>query len=244
MIRKTRTQASLRVKPCDVELLRKNPSNLEAYTRICRACESWLRRFGTGLSRDDRMDIVAEAICDNIDALKPNSKIPITEAPILLQRSLNRLRSQAQRTAAKKSEYKISDEVRIALDRYLKTDIDEELDDKRLREQREKRLLNALFTTGKYIKLAVEVLSPRDYAILHHIYKFDQFGLKEPAEQPAEQLSESARKVSVFRARHRFLEELEKLLDAAHKALSVDRQDVEDALKVVRSKEFEEWLRQ
>jgi hypothetical protein len=244
MVKKTRKQASLRVKPSDLELLRKNPGNLEAYTRICKACESWLRRFGTGLSREDRMDIVAEAICDNIDALKPGSKIPITEVPILLQRSLNRLRSQAYRDAAKNCDYKVSDEVRTALDRYLETDVDEELDAKRSRELRKKRLLNALFTTGKYIKLAVEVLSPRDYAILHHLYKLDQFGLKAPTEPHVGQLSESARKVAVFRARHRFLEELDKLLGAAHQALSDDRQEIEDALAVVRSKEFEEWLRQ
>jgi hypothetical protein len=239
MDRKIRKQATLRVKPCDIELLRKNPGHREAYMRIWKACESWLRRFGAGLSVDDRKEIVDEAICDNIDALKPNSKIPVTGVPLRLQRSLNRLRSRARRQATKNFEYHVSDEVQMALDKYMETDIDQEIDAKRTQE----RLLAALFLIGKYVKLAVEMLSPRDYAILHHLYKFDRYGLKAPT-HPLGQLSESAHKVAVFRARHRFLAELDTLLDAAHQALSDDRQEVEDALKVVRSKEFEEWLRQ
>jgi hypothetical protein len=241
MVRKIRKQATLRVKPCDIELLRKEPGHREAYLRIWKACESWLRRFCAGLSVVDRKEIVDEAICDNIDALTPNAKIPVMQVPLRLQRSLNRLRSRIRRQAAKNVEYQVSDEVREAMVHYMETetDLDDEIDAKRTQE----RLLTALFLIGKYIKLAVEMLSPRDYAILHHLYKFDQYGLK-VASHPLEPLSESAHKVAVFRARHRFLAELEKLLDAAHQALSDDRQEVEDALKVVRSKEFEEWLRQ
>jgi hypothetical protein len=243
MNEKTPRQASLRVKPCDVQLLRKNPGNQEAYLRIFRACDSWLRRFGTGLSRDDRMDIVAQALCDHIDALKPNSKIPLTEVPVRLQQSLNRLRARARRDAVRCVVYQVTDEVRESIDRYLETDLDEQLDARQAREQRAQRLFNVLFLLGKYIRLAVEMLSPRDYAILHRLYKFHQFGLPAPTE-PVEALSGSARKVAVFRARHRFLKDLENLLEAAHQALSDDRQQVEDALRLVRSPELEGWLRQ
>lgn len=240
---KTRSQVSLRVKPCDVQQLRKDPSNREAYLRIDRACSFWLRRFGTGLSREDRMDIVAQALCDHIDALRPNSKVPLVEVPMLLQQSLNRLRARARRDVGKIVEYQVTDEVRESLDRYLETDPEAQLDARQTREQRGQRLLNTLFLLGKYIRLSVETLSPRDYAILHRLYKFDQFGLPAPTESLAP-LSDSARKVAVFRARHRFLRDLENLLDAAHKALSDDRQMVDDALRLVKSPELEGWLRQ
>ena len=240
---KTCSHATLRVKPSDVELLRRKPGNQEAYMRIFRACDSWLRRFGSGLSREERADIIHQSLCDLIDALKPNSKIPLGEVPMRLQKSLNRLRARAWREAAKNVEYQISDEIREALDRCLETDPEAQLDDRQTREQRAQRLFDVLFLLGKYIRLAVEMLSPRDYSILHSLYRLGELGLAAPTEPP-EPLSGSTLKVAMWRARHRFLHELESLLDAAHKALSEDRQQVEDALRLVRSPELERWLRQ
>jgi hypothetical protein len=189
------------------------------------------------------MDIVAEALCEHIDALKPNAKVPLAEVPMLLQQSLNRLRARAQRDAFKTVEYQVTDEVRESLDRYLELDPEVQLEARETREQRGQRLLNALFLLRKYIRLSVEMLSPRDYAILYSLYKFDQRGLAAPSGTIAP-LSDSARKVAVFRARHRFLKNLEDLLDAAHQALSDDRQEVGDALRLVKSPELEGWLRQ
>lgn len=228
----------LKLDPHDIELLRKDPANLEAFARIHMALRNWVRGRGMGLSRQDCEDIVSQAVYENMDVLRCDV-IPAEEVPEIFRKSLNRLRSRTHRQFSRIVEYQAYDEFAKAFEEFNELDPEGKIDAERTREEKERRLLAVLFLLRKHLRNAVKMLSPRDYAIVCAEYKFHQFkGFEEPVVS-LQDLPAATYKVAKFRARGRFLKNFEKLLLAE---TGEDRVAVEDALRLIRSKDFAEAL--
>jgi hypothetical protein len=71
-----------------------------------------------------------------------------------------------------------------------------------------------------FMELSLERLRPRDYAILYDYYELGAVGMAEPIESsPLTDLKPGARRVALWRARERFLGELDQILRDADQSL-------------------------
>jgi hypothetical protein len=226
-------KVTLKIDEHDLQSLRRHPENQEAFANIYESCCSWVRKHRGRLSARDVEDVVSQAIYETWDTLCSTDR-SVEEVARALQKALNRVRARSKRdTSRYQAAYKVFDDYKKAAAAFREAEGDE-TGEELTPEEQEDHMLSVIRTLKGFLQLALESLSPREYVLLYWSYRFDQVGFKVPS-IPLPEHSKTTRKVAEHRARHHFLNELERLFEAARLVLDEDRLLIDDALKLVRT---------
>lgn len=214
------TESRYRFPVESLEALRKDPRDRGAFERIHGWCLCYVQKHREFLSHEDCLDIVSEAVMEELDALRPGGPEPAVTVRYLV-RALHRNRMRAKRQLQRQKKYqqiqsapasRNSAEERIEAEHLLKV----------------ARILKG------FIGIAVESLSDRDYILICTRYDLGRFGFKSRSAGAARMpQSPGANKVALCRARIRLMQQIKNRLLDASTFLEDDRKVIDDALKML-----------
>ncbi len=192
--------------------------------RLRSICKAWIRPFSTGLSKEEREDVVAEAIASAMPAML-SPQYDAAAVSEILRKELQRLQSSSRRHSFKMKDFEESEQGRSEVSPVEEEQIATE------------HILDMARIGRKLIAKAIDLLEDRDHDLLVEVYGLASIGFPRRSDAPLSFPTEGARITALSRARTSFSRLLEAMLDAAQTTLGLDPHIVEQMLRFVRGKD-------
>lgn len=199
---------------------------------LIRRCTGWVRN-GRHISWHAAEDIVSQALEIVLDDLFSPEVSP-EDASRRLKTALNTARAEHVRRAGLEQSFGDFESYESAFRLYEEVDFAAQIDEETERTYREQHLMNVLDKLRGFMEISLERLRPREYAILFEVYDLGGVGMIEPTEpSPLPSLKPGARRVATWRARHKFLDELDRVIRDAYQTLQEEEAVLEGVIKLI-----------
>jgi hypothetical protein len=207
-------------------------ANLILQEELIPRCMRWVSN-GRNIRWQDAQDIISQALEKVLDDLF-SPKVSPEEASLHLKTALNTARAEHTRRLSAEQSFGDFEAYEAAFQLYEEVDLETLIEHEAEQTHREQHLMKVLDKLRGFMEISLERLSPRDYAILHDIYELGAVGMAKPTESsPLPDLKPGARRVATWRARQRFLGEMDQLLRNARQSLKDEAAVLEGVINLI-----------